>query len=62
MNIELPQNISILNPGDTIQADYRFTLGEFPAGKYKIAICSETGILYDTYNSKFKDVLVSEKK
>ena len=61
-NIELTQDISILQPGDTIQADYRFTLSELHTGKYKIAICSETGILYDTYNSNFKDIIVTEKK
>jgi hypothetical protein len=59
-NIALPQNISFLIPGDTIHINYRFTLGELQAGKYKIAVCSETGILYDTYNSKFKDVKVVE--
>ena len=61
-NIEIPQNISLINPGDTISADFHFTIEELPAGKYKIAICSETGMLYDTYNSKFKNVIVSEKK
>ncbi len=61
-NIDLPGNYSVLHRGDTIQTDFRFTLNELPAGEYKIAICSETGILYDTYNSKFKDVLVGEKR
>ena len=61
-NIELPENISVLNPGDTISADYHFTIEELPAGKYEIAICSETGMLYDTYNSKLKKVTISEKK
>ena len=61
-NIEIPQNISVMNPGDTISADFHFTIEELPAGKFKMAICSETGMLYDTYNSKFTDVIVSEKK
>jgi hypothetical protein len=61
-NIELPQNISSLIPGDTISADFRFTLEELPAGEYKLVICSETGMLYDTYNSEFKDVKVINKK
>lgn len=61
-NIEIPLNMSVLNPGDTISTDYHFTIEELPAGNYKLAICSETGMLYDTYNSKFKDVTIREKK
>ena len=61
-NIEIPLNMSVLNPGDTISTDYHFTIEELPAGNYKLAICSETGMLYDTYNSKFKDVIIREKK
>jgi hypothetical protein len=59
-NLELPENISLLNVGDTISVDFKFTLEDLPAGVYKLAICSETGVLYDTYNSKFKDVIINE--
>jgi hypothetical protein len=59
-NLELPENISLLNVGDTISVDCKFTLEDLPAGVYKLAICSETGVLYDTYNSKLKDVKVNE--
>ncbi len=59
-NLKLPDNISILNVGDTISVDCQFTLEDLPPGVYKFAICSETGILYDTYNSIFKDVKINE--
>jgi hypothetical protein len=52
-NLELPENISVLNIGDTIAVDCKFTLKDLPPGSYHFAICSETGILYDTFNSKF---------
>lgn len=61
-NIDLPPDISTLSPGDTIRADFRFTLSELTAGEYKIAICSETGMLYDIYNSNFIDVIVNDEK
>jgi hypothetical protein len=59
-NLELPDSIQSLNAGDTISVDCRFTLEDLPAGVYNLAICSETGILYDTYNSKFKKVKINE--
>jgi hypothetical protein len=59
-NLELPDNISKLNVRDTISVDCRFSLEDLPLGKYKLAICSETGILYDTYNSKFRDARINE--
>ena len=59
-NIELPEEFAVLNPGDTIRTRYRFTLEDLPPGKYKIAVCSETGLLYDTYNSKFREAIVTE--
>jgi len=59
-NLTLPDNISSLNVGDTISVDCQFPLEDLPSGVYKLAICSETGILYDTYNSKFKDVKINE--
>ena len=59
-NLELPDSITKLNVGDTISVDCQFTIEDLPAGKYKLAICSETGILYDTYNSKFKAARIKE--
>lgn len=61
-NLILSDNISSLNVGDTISADCLFTLEDYPAGKYALAICSETGILYDVFNSKFKEAIITEKK
>jgi hypothetical protein len=60
-NLELPQNISGLGVGDTISVDCNFNINDLAAGAYKVAICSETGILYDTYNSRFKDAQISEQ-
>jgi hypothetical protein len=49
-----------LNVGDTISVDCKFIIKDLPAGVYKLAICSETGILYDTFNSKFVDAKINE--
>ena len=59
-NLELPGNISQLSSSDTITVDCQFTLKDLPAGKYKFGICSETGILYDTYNSNFREAIINE--
>ena len=59
-NLVLPDNVTKMNVGDTISADCQFTTEDIPSGIYKIAICSETGILYDTYNSKFKVARIKE--
>lgn len=59
-NLELPDNFTRLNVGDTITVDCKFTIEDLPPGAYKLAICSETGILYDTYNSKFKEAKINE--
>jgi hypothetical protein len=59
-NLELPDNISSLGVGDTISVDCSFSVDDIPAGNYKLAICSETGILYDTYNSLFKRVRIKD--
>jgi hypothetical protein len=59
-NLELPKDISALGVGDTISFDSSFNIDDLAAGSYKVAICSETGILYDTYNSKFKNALIKE--
>jgi hypothetical protein len=57
-NLDLPVSISKLNVGDTISVDCQFTLEDLPAGVYKFGICSETGILYDTFNSKLEEAIV----
>jgi hypothetical protein len=59
-NIDLPDNVSQLNVGDTISIDFKFTIEDLMPGKYKIAICSETGILYDTFSSKIKEAKINE--
>jgi hypothetical protein len=59
-NLELPDNISKMNVGDTISVDCKFTIETLPKGIYKVSICSETGILYDTYNSKFKEARIND--
>ncbi len=59
-NLELPGDISVLEPGDTINVNCNVTLNDLAPGIYKIAICSETGILYDTYSSNFREARVSE--
>jgi hypothetical protein len=53
-NIELPENFSFPSPGDTITAVCRFTIEDMPEGDYRVAVCSEAGFLYVTYNSEFK--------
>lgn len=58
--LEIPGDISELKPGDTLKVDCSFSLEDLPPGEYKIAVCTETGILYDTYNSKFVMAKVSE--
>ena len=57
-NLELPPSVSMLNVNDTLKLDCSFTLEDLPPGKYKIAISSETGYLYDVYNSHFADAEV----
>jgi hypothetical protein len=59
-NLELPYNVTKLNVGDTISVGCKFTIEDLQPGIYKFAICSETGILYDTYNSKFKEAKINE--
>ena len=57
---ELSEKFRILSPGDTIKLVGSFKVEDIPAGRYKLAICSETGIEYIVTNSKFKDVTISE--
>jgi hypothetical protein len=59
-NLDLPAGISGMNIGDTLSVDCKFTLEDLPAGVYKVGICTETGLLYDTFNSRFKDAKVNE--
>jgi hypothetical protein len=59
-NLDLPGNITQLNVGDTISVSCSFTLEDLPEGVYKVGICSETGILYDTFNSKLKTARISD--
>ena len=59
-DLGLPESNSELNVGDTISVDCQFSINELPPGIYNLAICSETGILYDTYNSKFHEVMIIE--
>jgi hypothetical protein len=59
-DLVLPDNLTKMNVGDTISADCKFSIEDLPSGIYKIAICSETGILYDTYNSRFKSARIKE--
>lgn len=60
-NLIIPENLVRLNPGDTIQADFKFNLEDLSPGRYNIRVCSETGILYDTYNSEIAEAKVSVK-
>ena len=64
-NMEVKKNLELsdkiyLNVGDTISVDCQFTLEDLPAGLYNVGICSETGILYDTFNSVLKEVNITE--
>jgi hypothetical protein len=56
----LPDNISVLTPGDTIRVESNFSIGDLPAGIYKMAVCSETGILYNTFSSNFSEAVISD--
>jgi len=57
--LELKKNIGFSGefafpaPGDTIKVSGKFSLEELPAGDFNFVILSETGILYDTFSSKF---------
>lgn len=59
--LNLPESLSKLAAHDTIQVDCNFTVSDLPPGLYKIAICSRTGILYDTFSSRFREAKISEK-
>lgn len=59
-NLNLPENVTKLEPGDTVSVDCKFTIENLPDNKYKFGISSETGILFDTFNSKFKEARIKE--
>jgi hypothetical protein len=59
-NLEFPQEFSFPDPGDTIRVSAKFRLDELPEGKYRFVICSETGILYDTFSSRFSKTTVMQ--
>jgi hypothetical protein len=59
-NLQLPESVSLLTPGDTITVDCQFNLGELSATDYKIVICNETGVLYDTFSSRFREAVITE--
>jgi hypothetical protein len=59
-NLQLPETISEIAVGDTISIDCSFTLEGLAPGKYKIAICSVSGIQYITYNSLLREAMVTE--
>jgi hypothetical protein len=59
--LNLPESLSKLDAHDTIQVDCNFTVPDLAPGLYKIAICSRTGILYDTFSSRFREAKISEK-
>jgi len=64
-NIEMKRNLDIqpqpqiLHPGDTISVTGNFRIDGLPEGKHRLVICSEAGILYDVFSSKFMEVTVS---
>lgn len=60
MNLDLPDSITRINRGDTISFDSHFRFTDLKPGKYKIAVCTETGILYPTYSSCFREATVNE--
>jgi hypothetical protein len=59
-NLDLPASITQINVGDTISVVCQFTLEDLPAGVYKFGICSETGVLYDVFNSKFSEARIND--
>lgn len=56
--LEIADMVSTINPGDTVAVECRFTPGSLPEGRYRAAICCQTGILYMTLNSPFSDAVI----
>ena len=57
--LDFPEGFTFPAPGDTIRITARFRIDELPEGEYRFAILSETGILYDTFSSRFSKAMVS---
>ena len=58
--LKFSKALRFIDPGESVNISASFTIDDVPAGDYKIAVCSETGIEYITYNSKFKDATIIE--
>lgn len=50
-NLVLPAGINTINAGDTLNISCSFSAEGLKEGEYLSGICSETGYLYDVYNS-----------
>jgi hypothetical protein len=57
-NLILPEEIKTILPGDTINVSCKFRIDKLPEGEYNFVILSETGILYDTFSSRFSKAYV----
>ncbi len=58
-DLDLQYDLSILNPGETISVTGNFRIDGLPEGKHMLVICSEAGILYDVFSSRFMEVTVN---
>jgi len=58
-DLDIQYDLSILNPADTISVTGDFRIDGLPEGKHMLVICSEAGILYDVFSSRFMEVTVS---
>ncbi len=58
-NLDIQPRLEILHPGDTISVTGIFRIDGLPEGKHRLVICSEAGILYDVFSSRFMEVTVS---
>jgi hypothetical protein len=59
-NLELPGDLKVLNPGDTVSVTCTFRIDELSEGDYKFVILSEVGILYNILSSRFSEVTVRQ--
>ncbi len=58
-NLDIQSDLSILNQGDTLSVSCNFRIDGLPEGKHRLVICSEAGILYDVFSSRFMEVTVN---
>jgi len=58
-DLDIQYDLSILNPGDTLSVSCNFRIDGLPEGKHRLVICSEAGILYDVFSSRFMEVTVN---